>query len=61
MRNKKVWVIGDSYMRNLFIGFMDVLRGKLAKPNESITKGVPEKFVKIDFVLKAFGGIGRAT
>ena len=48
-------------MRNLFIGFMDVLRGNLAKPNESIRKGVPEKFVKIDFVPKAFGDVGRAT
>ncbi|CAL6329600.1 unnamed protein product [Bathycoccus prasinos] len=48
-------------MRNLFIGLMDVLRGNLAKPNESITKGVPEKFVKIDFVPKAFGDVGRAT
>ena len=61
LKNKKVWVIGDSYMRNLFIGLMDVLRGNLAKPNESITKGVPEKFVKIDFVPKAFGDVGRAT
>ena len=61
MKNKKVWVLGDSYMRNLFIGLMDVLRGNLAKPNESITKGVPEKFVKIDFVPKAFGDVGRAT
>jgi len=40
---------------------MDVLRSNLARPNESITKGVPEKFVKIDFVLKAFGDVGRAT
>ncbi|CAL6334622.1 unnamed protein product [Bathycoccus prasinos] len=48
-------------MRNLFIGLMDVLRGNLAKPNESITKGVPEKFVKINFVPKAFGDVGRAT
>ena len=40
---------------------MDVLRSNLAQPNESITKGVPKKFVKIDFVLKAFGDVGRAT
>jgi len=61
LKNKNVWVIGDSYMRNLFIGYMDVLRGNLAKPNESITKGVPEKFVKISFLPKAFGDVGRAT
>jgi len=61
LKNKKVWVIGDSYMRNLYIGLMDVLRGNIARPNESITKGVPEKFVKIGFVPKAFGDIGRAT
>ena len=48
MGNKKMWVIGDSYVRNSFIGFMDVLRGNSANPNESRTKGVPEKFVKID-------------
>ena len=60
LKNKRVWVIGDSYMRNLFIGLMDVLRGNVAKPNESITKGVPEKFVKIDFLPKAFGDVGRA-
>ena len=47
-------------MRNLFIGLMDVLRGNLAKPNESITKGVPEKFVKIDFV-PSVRDVGRAT
>lgn len=61
LKNKRVWVIGDSYMRNLFIGLMDVLRGNVAKPNESITKGVPEKFVKIDFLPKAFGDVGRAA
>jgi len=58
--NKNVWVIGDSYMRNLFIGFMDVLRGNQAKPFETITKGVPEKAVKIAFLPKAFGDVGRA-
>jgi len=61
LKNKKVWVIGDSYVRNWFIGFMDVLRGNLVKPNESITKGVPEKFVKIPFLPKAFGDVGRTT
>jgi len=60
LKNKRVWVIDDSYMRNLFIGLMDVLRGNVAKPNESIMKGVPEKFVKIDFLPKAFGDVGRA-
>ena len=37
------------------------LRSNLAKPNESITKGVHEKFIKINFVPKAFGDVGRAT
>ena len=48
-------------MRNLFIRLMDVLRENLARPNESITKGVPEKFVKITFLPKACGDVGRAT
>ena len=61
LKNKKVWVIGDSYLRNLFLGLKDVLRSNLAKLNESVTKGVPEKFVKIPFLPKAFGGVGRAT
>ena len=61
LRNKKAWVIGDEHIRNLFIWFMDVLGGNLAQPNESIRRGVPENFVKIDFALKAFGDVGRAT
>ena len=59
--NKNVWVVGDSYMRNLFIGFMDVLRGNRAKPHETITKGVPEKVVKLSFLPKTFSDVGRAS
>jgi lysophospholipase L1-like esterase len=60
LRNKRIWVIGDSYMRNLFIGLMDVIRGNLGRPNESITQGVPEKRVMIPFLPKRFGDVGQA-
>ena len=39
---------------------MDVLRGNAAKPNAIDNEASPEKFVKIDFLPKAFGDVGRA-
>ena len=61
LRHKRVWVIGDSYMRNQYIGLMDVIRGNKKNPNEAITQGVPEKPVKIPFLPKHFGDVGQAT
>jgi len=60
LRDKRVWVIGDSYMRNLFIGLMDVLRG-VTKGGDDVIKvsGAPEQKVKIDWMPKMFGDVGQ--
>ena len=61
LKDKRVWVLGDSYMRNQFIGLTDVLEGNTKNPNEAITKGVPGKRVPIAFLPKHFGDLGRVA
>ncbi|CAL6338080.1 unnamed protein product [Bathycoccus prasinos] len=56
MTNKRVWIIGDSYMRHFYFGLMDVLRGNRKDPTKVIDgRTMPEKPVFLDFCPKEFG------
>ena len=54
MTNKRVWIIGDSYMRHFYFGLMDVLRGNRKDPTKVIDgRTLPEKPVFLDFCRKS--------
>lgn len=56
LRNKRIWVIGDSYMRHLYTGLMDVIRGQLKHPNDSSTQSrkKPEDAINFAFMPAGF-------
>ena len=56
LRDKHIWVIGDSYMRHLYVGLMDVIRGNLKKPNDSSTysRKNPESAINLAFMPAGF-------
>jgi len=60
MTNKRVWIIGDSYMRHFYFGLMDVLRGNRKDPTKVIDgRTMPEKPVFLDFCPKEFGFVRK--
>ena len=60
MANKRVWIIGDSYMRHFYFGLMDVLRGNIKSPTKVIDgRTMPEKSVLLDFCPKEFGFVRK--
>ena len=59
LRNRKIWFIGDSYIRCFYNGFLDVLRGNYAAPHAVKMKHL-EKRVNISFIPRQFSDVTQA-
>ena len=59
LRNRKIWFIGDSYIRCFYHGFLDVLRGNYASPY-AVRKSHYEKKVYIPFIPRQFSFVTQA-
>jgi len=61
MANKRVWILGDSYMRHFYFGLMDVLRGTTKNPTKVIDgRTMPEKSVLLENCPKEFEFVRKA-
>ena len=56
LRDTTLWVIGDSYMRHLYVGVMDVLRGIVKNPSDSGMRDRkrPEQQANLPFISEGF-------
>lgn len=55
LANKRIWIVGDSYMRHFYFGMMDVLRGNTKNPSQVIDgKSMPERAANLHFCPKDF-------
>jgi hypothetical protein len=62
LRDKRVWIIGDSYMRLFYFGFMDVLRGNTKNPTQVIdSRKMPEKATTLPYSPKEFEFLREGT
>ena len=59
LRNRKIWFIGDSYIRCFYNGFLDVLRGNYASPF-AVRKSHYEKKVHISFIPRQLSFVTQA-
>jgi len=60
LRNRKIWFVGDSYIRCFFNGFMDVLRENYRTPHAVRKEHIEKEVTNIQFIPKQLSFVRRA-